>query len=202
MNRTTLVATCAVAALLPGCITIGGRDDAAPPDAFHVVDAGASSSVVRSAAAPLVVEVRAVRAADRFDRHVLRLDAPGRVTPLEHDFWADEPSKSASDAIRESLAESRRFASVVDPGHPSDVVLDGTLREFGWAPGSPSRAVVRLRLTWSDARTGRVFQSRVHDASEPLPGDGTDGIGPAMARAIERAVSESAASAAAAFPPR
>lgn len=191
-------AAIALAALAPGCISVGlgGKDsDDVPPDRFHVLE---DSADARAAAPPVatvggpVVAVRTFRAPGRFDRHVLRRDGPGRVAALDVDYWSDEPAHAVTDVVREALARSGRFRAAVDSAdaHAADLLLEGTVQDFTVDVGEAgaARAQVRLRLTWSEPRTGTVLRSEVREAAEPVPGPGTDGLGPAMARAVTRAL--------------
>jgi ABC-type uncharacterized transport system auxiliary subunit len=185
------LATAALA--LAGCISVdvGGRKDApVVEDRFHVLDSGAPSAAPGAADGPMLA-VRPFRAAGRLDKHVLRLAGPGRVAPMDHDWWADEPAEAVTEVVRDTLAGTGRFRAVVDPVASLGAAfwLDGVVQEFAVdAPAAgPARARVRVRFTWTDARSGDVRWTSVHDATEDVPGPGTDGLGPAMSGAVAKA---------------
>lgn len=213
MKTAPWLLTIALAAPLAGCITVdvgGKKDTAAPADVFHVLEPAVAAEAgslgaKEPQASDTVIAVRSFRAAGRFDKHVVRRDGAGVVSGLDHDYWADEPAAAVTDAVRETLAAAAGAAAVVDPVNAitAHVVLDGVIQEFTFVPGTPSKALVRIRFTWADARTWRVVQSGIQEASVELPGAGTDGLGVAMARAVGRAtVAALAARGSAAPPPR
>lgn len=199
--RTLLCA--AAAAALAGCISVkvGSDEEPAEADRFHALDRaelgpGATSGAPLGAPPPAaakgplpVIAVRAFRARDRFDRHVVRHDGPGLVTPLDRDFWADEPDAAVTEAVREALASCGRYAAAVDPSdaHRAQLALDGVLLDFTWSADPPS-ARFAARFTLSDAATGQVLSTSVHEAVEPFSGPATSGLGPAMSRAAGRAL--------------
>lgn len=197
MKTAPWLLTLGLAASLAGCITVdvgGKKDVAALPDVFHVLEPSAAAEagvrpVKDARPSDTVIAVRTFRAAGRFDKHVVRRDGAGVVSALDHDYWADEPAAAVTDAVRETLAAAAGAAAVVDPSdaHEAQVLLDGSIQEFTFVPGTPSKALVRIRFTWSDPKTGRVVQSGIQEASVDLPGAGTDGLGIAMARAVGRA---------------
>lgn len=204
----TIVAGISAIAATPGCITVGlgGKTDV-PADRVHALDraemapiawrASVPSFIPERPPAPVVIAVRTFHGLDRFDRHVLQRAAPdadGRVRSLEHDFWADEPVHAVTVAVRESLATSGVFAAVVDPSDALDAqfVLDGTVLDFSCVDKPPA-ASFRVRLTLSEAKSGRVVASGAYEASEPFAADGAKnaeltGLGPAMGRAAGKAL--------------
>lgn len=202
MNRLAKALVLGAAFLLPACIHVGiggKKDKDAPVERFHVLEAPppAASPAPEAGAALPVVGVRAFRIADRFARHVVRRDGPGVATPLDHELWADEPFVAVTELVKETLARSGRVRAAVDAvdAHEVDVLLQGHLQELSVEmPGTqPARALLRVRLTWSDPRTGRVLRTAVHEAAEPLPGPDAAGLGPAMAQAVVRVVGEAIA---------
>ena len=231
---TILIATIAST----GCITVdiaGNKDAAIPEERFHALDAadlgasGATTGATRAGAATSasggtsgpsdapapatlrrpVIAVRSFRARDRFGKHVVRRDDAGRITPLDHEIWADEPSQAVSDAVREALSSTGRFAAAVDPSdaHESDYVLSGTLLEFAvvlprgsseradaqqtpspGASGVAAKALFRARMTVADSRSGRVRATGAYSGEADLPGPTAAGLGPAMSRALGQAI--------------
>ena len=201
------VALSAALAAAAACITVdvgGKKGETVPGDRFHVLDAADIGARPPAAAAPPaansrrpVIALRSFRARDRFDKHVLRRDDAGRVTPLDHDLWADEPSQAVTDACREALAACGAYSAAVDTAdaHAADVILEGTVLEFSVAmpPAAPegtgpSKARFRARLTLSDARTGAILVTGSYAGDADLPGPTTDGLGPAMGRAVGQAL--------------
>jgi len=186
------------AAALGACISVdvGGRKgESAPEDRLHLVETPAPAAASAGDGALGVVAVREFHAADRLEKRVLRISGPGRVVPLDHDFWSDEPSRAVGEGVRELLAADPRFEAAVDASSAVRTAwtLDGHLLRFALesassGPAGAQRALLRLRLTWSDAATGSVVLSRVEEVREDLPGPGTDGLGQAMGRALAKAV--------------
>lgn len=180
-------------------VNVGGGDDAAvPADRFHVLELApaAATPAAPAAASRGVLAVRPAVVPDRFGKRVLRRAGPGRVTPLDHDFWADEPATAVTVALREALARTGRWDAVVDPSAAleTEEVLDTQVLEFAVedseAPApAGGRAVFRARFVWSESRSGRVVRSVVRAGSHPLTGAESGGLGAAMAAAIAAAVS-------------
>lgn len=234
---TILIATIASTGCITVDIA-GNKDAAIPEERFHALDAadlgasGATTGATRAgsatsasggtsgpsgpsdASAPAtlrrpVIAVRSFRARDRFGKHVVRRDDAGRITPLDHEIWADEPSQAVSDAVREALAATGKFAAAVDPSdaHESDYVLSGTLLEFAvvlprgssertdaqqatspGASGGAAKALLRARMTVADSRSGRVRATGAYSGEADLPGATAAGLGPAMSRALGQAI--------------
>lgn len=188
MRRSVLGAALALA--LAGCIhvDVGGEEEGAPADRFHVIDAIETPPAPKGARAPSL-GVRALRGRDRFGRHVVQREADGTVVALDHEYWADEPTTAVTDALREGLAASGAFDWVTDFTEASDTrfVLGGQVLDFSLdaSRGAPA-ARARLRLTLSEGGTGRVLHSGAFEATEPLPGGSLPGLGAAMSKALSR----------------
>lgn len=197
MPRTPTILAAALLALLAGagCITVDvlGKKPPPIPDRFHVLDtADLGSGLTKTTPEAGAIAVRVFRARDRFDRNVVQRvggASSALVTPLEYDLWADMPNLAVTDAVREALAASGSFSAAVDPADAVEAkyVLDGTILDFAWVD-APSAALFRVRLTLSESKTGRVLVTGVYSATEPLPGADTGGLGPAMGRAVGKAL--------------
>jgi hypothetical protein len=195
--RGLFLAACLLAA---GCINVGVGGDPAlrPVDRFHVLD-GAEIGALQgkgpaAAKTDKTIAVRTFRARDRFDRNVIQRvgGADGAlVQPLEFDLWADMPESAVTFAVREALGASGVFAAAVDPVDAIDAwyVLDGTILDYAWID-SPSSARFKARFMLSEAKSGKVLATSVHEATERLPGANTDGLGPAMGKAVGKALRE------------
>ncbi len=193
-RRTVAPLVLVIAAIAaPGCIHVGiGGDDAPRPrDVIHTLDRAevTRAPVTKGSEPTAVVAVRTFRSRDRFDRHVVaRVDA-GSVRSLDYDLWADEPAQAVSEAFREGLVESGLCAAAPDAadGVVVSAVVDGVIQEFAWDEAAGA-ARFRARITMSRGSSGVVVWSGVVEGTEPIPSKTTAGLGPAMGRAVGKAI--------------
>lgn len=177
----------------PGCIHVGiGGDDAPrPKEIVHTLDRAevTRAPVTKGSEPTAIVAVRTFRTRDRFDRHVVaRVDA-GTVRSLDFDLWADEPAQAVSEAFREGLVDAGLCAAAPDAadGVVVSAVVDGVIQEFAWDEVTGA-ARFRARVTLSRGSSGVVVWSGVVEGTEPVPSKTTTGLGPAMARAVGKAI--------------
>ena len=177
--------------LAAACINVdvGPKDKAVSTDRFHVLDSVETPPAPKGSSGRSLA-VQSLRGRDRFGKHVLRRESDGTVVALDREHWADEPTSSVTDALREALAASGAFAWVADPTDAVDaeLALSGQVLDFSLdaaTDGGPA-ARVRLRLTLADRKSGTVLHSGSFDATEPLPGGTLPSLGPSMAKAVSK----------------
>lgn len=205
--RAGALAACGLLAAACISVDVGPKDKTVTSDRFHVLDSVETPPAPKQPSGRSLA-VQSLRGRDRFGKHVLRREADGTVVVLDREFWADEPTSSVTDALREALAASGAFAWVSDPTDAvdADLALSGQVLEFALdsaKDGGPA-ARVRLRLTLADRGGGTVLHSGSFDATEPLPGGALPSLGPAMAKAVSKCLRDAvqAWAAAGALAPR
>lgn len=195
MRNTKLAAVLLVTALaVPGCLALGGKG--APPVRRHSIDLPSlGKETVEPIHGPIVVRQFASRG--RYELRVLTVDAPGRVSYLELDRWAEDPSEAVTTFVRERMASSGRFAAVAPATSEmeTDLVLDGALLAFDLVrpESGPPRARVALRLEVTERSTGTMVHAAAYEAERALPGEGTDGLGSATGACLEEIVEKAMA---------
>jgi ABC-type uncharacterized transport system auxiliary subunit len=194
----------AVVLLVGGCITVGLGSKAETPETHrHLLDAAtgvrhqpAPPPAAAGVAKPLTIAVRAFSGRSRYDLRVVRRDGPDAMTFLEFERWAEPPTDAITDAVREALAATGafRFVSRASDGAEVDRWLDGYLLacDLVRTPSGPWKARCAVRLTLTE-RVGTSLASSVYESTQPLPGAGTDGLGPAMSAAVGEIVTKALA---------
>jgi ABC-type uncharacterized transport system auxiliary subunit len=148
-----------------------------PIDRTTYLLTAAREAPAASAAKPVAIKVRAMRAAPLYERKefLYRVDGERVVSDFYNEF-AEAPESMLTAATAGWLKNARLFASVVEPGVPVDapyaldgsiVALYGDLRD----PAKPAAEVavqfylVRQRPAGSELVYDRVLRSRIDTAS-------------------------------------
>jgi len=179
-----------VFALLAGCGL-----SRPPIDRQTYLLAPARDAPAASAAKPVAVKVRPMRAAPLYERRefVYRVDGERVVSDFYNEF-AEAPEALLTSAVTGWLRSARLFATVVEPGVPVDApyVLDGTLVTLQGDLRDPARPaaemavqfyLVRMRAAGPEIVYDRLLSSRVEVKSGSAQALAA-GYGQALARIL------------------
>jgi len=129
-----------------------------------------------------------------------------RRTPHEVEFytharWTDEPRYMVTQALKDALIQTNRFADVGEASDLSmpDLVLTGTLRQFEEVRiGAPSAAVCEVRIEVRETLGPALVWADTLHVEVPVSSNSPDTLAAAMSKAVGQVVSTAANNIAAA----
>lgn len=208
MKLTVRVATLSCATLLAGCGSLLPK--AAPPPAYYTLQGLPAKARTAPAQAPVLTQharseasallarttllVLPPKAAAGYDSaRILYTRTPNQLEYFAHSEWVDTPARMLTPLLVAALAESQRFAAVVQApsgarnGWRLETQLLRMQHDFST---TPSRMQVALRAQLLDSATQTVLATRLFESSVASASENPAGGVAAAQRAVQAMLDE------------
>lgn len=181
--------------VLPCCLLLAAAcatGTVAPLTRF-VIDP--SITVPRAEASERTLAIRELEAGAPYRQPIVYRTEGHILNAYGLDEWSEPPDDMVTQAIKDAIVDSNRFADVgrpLDMVRP-DLILTGTLRRFEEdRTVTPREAVVEVRLELRESLGKKNLWSATLTEREPFEGDTRSALAAAMSRAVSRIAEQAA----------
>lgn len=162
-NMRTIALTMGLALSLTACVSFGGKAPASMLvlTAQNAVAAGSARSGTQTEA--VIIQTPEVPRKLDTNRIPVQIDASS-IAYIKDAFWADKPARLIQSLLAETVAAKGRklVLNEVDAGGKADLILSGSLLEFGISAASNEAVVVydAVKITRGQPTELRRFEAR------------------------------------------